>query len=82
VLRLGGSRGKSAAARILGSRALRLGQTWEIAAWKLHIWEVATLEKYPWKVATWENAFGKLRIIKWYYLKSELGSCIILHLTN
>jgi len=38
-----------------GGRALRLGQTWQVAAW-----EIAHLGEYPWEVAVWENAFGKV----------------------
>ena len=45
TLRLGWARG----------RALRLGQTWEVAAW-----EIAHLGNIPWEVATWEKSFGKV----------------------
>ena len=43
-----------------GGRALRLGQTWEVAAWKIEHLGSCHLEKYPWKVATGEKSFGKV----------------------
>ena len=43
-----------------GGRALRLGQTYEIAAWEVVHLESCHLGKYPWEVDAWENAFGKM----------------------
>mgnify|MGYP000929313377 CR=1 FL=1 len=44
-------------------RPLRLGQTWEVAAWEIAHLGSCHLGKYPWEVATWEKSFGKLPII-------------------
>ena len=41
-------------------RALRLGQTWEVAAWEIAHLGSCHLGKYRWEVATWEKSFGKL----------------------
>ena len=35
-------------------QALRLGQTWEVAAC-----EITHLGNYPWEITAWKNAFGK-----------------------
>ena len=41
-------------------RALRLGQTWEVAAWETAYLKSCHLGKYPRGDATWENDFGKV----------------------
>ena len=43
-----------------GCRALRLGQTGEVAAWEITVLESCHLGKYAWEVATWEKSFGKV----------------------
>ena len=50
ALRLGNAR----------DRTLRLGHTWEVAAWKIEHLGSYHLRKYPWEVATWEKLFGKV----------------------
>ena len=47
-------------------RVLRLGLTWEVAAWELAQLGSCHLGRYTWEVAAWENAFGK----------SPLGKCL------
>ena len=43
-----------------GGRALRLRQTWEVAAWEIVHLESYYLGKYSWDVAARENTFGKV----------------------
>jgi len=43
---------------MLGSRALRLGQTWEVVVWEIAQLENCHLGKYLWKVAAREKDFG------------------------
>ena len=44
----------------LGGRALRLVQTWEVAAWEIAHLGICPLGKYPWEVAALGNAFMKV----------------------
>ena len=41
-------------------RALRLGQTWEVAVWEILHLVSCHSGKYHWDVATWDNPFGKV----------------------
>ena len=41
-------------------QVLRLGRTWEVAAWEIAQLGSCHLGKYSWEVAAWENAFGKV----------------------
>ena len=60
MLRLEQARGPSTAARVgYGGRALRLGQTWEVASWEILHLGSCHLGKYPWEVAGWKRPFGK-----------------------
>ena len=43
-----------------GGRTLRLGHTWEVAAWEIAQFGSFHLGKYSWEVATWEKSFGKV----------------------
>jgi len=45
---------------MLGGRALRLGQTWKVAAWEIAQLGSCHLEKYSWEVAAWKKAFRKV----------------------
>jgi len=60
TLRLGWARGPSTAAKTGWGQALRLGQTWEVAAWEIPHLGSCHLGKYPWEVDTWEKFFGKV----------------------
>ena len=59
------------AARIAGGRALRLGQTWEVAVWEIAHLGSCYLGKYPWYVATLEKAFGKVPNIDFNLLETD-----------
>ena len=39
---------------------MRLGQTWEVADWKIKHLGSCCLAESPWKVAAWENALEKV----------------------
>ena len=50
-----------------GGRALRLGQTWEVAAQKIAHFGSCYLGKSPWEVSTWKKSFGKVPNIEYIY---------------
>ena len=62
ALRLGWGRGAECynSYNRLGGRALRLGQTWKVAAWEITHLGSCYLGKYYWEVADWKNVFGKV----------------------
>jgi len=39
---------------------MQLGQTWEVAAWKIAHLGSCHIGKYPWEVAVCKKAFGKV----------------------
>ena len=47
-----------------GGRALRLEQTWEVAAREIAHLGSCHLGKYPWEVDTWQKSFEKVPNIK------------------
>ena len=49
-------------------RALRLEQTWEVAAWKIAQLGSQHLGKYPWEVAAWGKIFRKVPNILFYFI--------------
>ena len=61
VTQLGFAMGPSNSARTgWEGRALRLGQTWVVAAWEIAHLGSCHLGKYPWEVSAWENGLGKI----------------------
>ena len=63
-----GLRGRAPRLEQAGGRELRLGKTWEVAAWEITHLASCHLGKYPWEIATWEKSFGKVPNIDRYTL--------------
>ena len=56
-------------------RVLRLGQTWEVAAWEIAHLECCHLGRYPLEVAFWENPLGNYLTPIFFSLKVK--TCIL-----
>ena len=56
-----------------GGQALRLGLTWEVAAWETAHMGSCHLVNYPWEVAIWEQSFRKVPNIVQYTMDGKAG---------